>query len=158
MSESAEQKLDDEDLARRAQEGELEAFDVLVQRYERAMIAYFHKQLTHEQDSLDLAQQVLVKAYRNLHRFDPRRRFKPWLYALARRQLIDHYRRRRDPVPEAPAEADLRDPAALLASRDQTDRLWRWVRARLATAVKVMLHRARKRLQREWEREEGGNP
>lgn len=56
----------------------------------------------------DIVQEVYTKAFRNLDRYDPRRPFATWIYAIARNACVDFLRRRtRDPLagiaPNAPA-------------------------------------------------------
>ncbi len=56
----------------------------------------------------DVVQEVYAKAFRNLDRYDPRRPFATWIYAIARNACVDFLRRRtRDPLagiaPTAPA-------------------------------------------------------
>ncbi len=56
----------------------------------------------------DVVQEVYTKAFRNRDRYDPRRPFSTWIYAIARNACVDFLRRRtRDPLagiaPNAPA-------------------------------------------------------
>jgi RNA polymerase sigma-70 factor (ECF subfamily) len=56
----------------------------------------------------DVVQDVYAKAFRSLDRYDPRRPFTTWIYAIARNACVDFLRRRtRDPLaglaPNAPA-------------------------------------------------------
>jgi RNA polymerase sigma-70 factor (ECF subfamily) len=84
------------------------------------------------QSALDLVQDVYTKAYRHRARFDPKRSFSSWIYAIARNACVDYLRRRvRDPLstlapnaPFAPPELDTlqdkraQDPATIAERRD----------------------------------------
>lgn len=88
----------DEDLvvmARAAPEGDERAFEELIHRYE-AMVRANCRQLTasHE-ESRDLAQDVLVKAYRGLPGFELRSTFRTWLWGIKLNRCRDFLDRRR---------------------------------------------------------------
>lgn len=71
-------------LVRRAQEGDMTAFEALVCGHERGLYGFLRLRCPSEDESADLVQEVFLKVYRNLHRFDGgRSRFKTWLYTVA---------------------------------------------------------------------------
>lgn len=101
------QKLGDKDLARLVRAGSLEAFDVLLRRYETRVFNYVRSRIARTEDAEDLTQAIFVKAYRNIGRYDPHRKFETWIFCIARRETISHYRRARDLLRRAmPIEAD----------------------------------------------------
>jgi RNA polymerase sigma-70 factor (ECF subfamily) len=51
--------------------------------------------LANDQDARDAAQDTLVKVLKNLHRYDPNRRFSTWVFGIARNTCIDEHRRRK---------------------------------------------------------------
>ena len=117
MSESrALQALAAGQLVRQATNGDLDAFEELVTRLQKRVygFAYHHLRDTHE--AHDLAQEIFVKLYRNLARFDPERPFEPWFWKLAANTSIN-YRRRRVPQPAEPA-AEAIDPEGSRAEHD----------------------------------------
>jgi RNA polymerase sigma-70 factor (ECF subfamily) len=95
-----------EALARAAGGGDLDAFEGLVRRYQRRVYALAYQHLRDPDEAQDLAQEVFVRLYRNLHRYDSARPFEPWFWRLAG-NVASSYRRRRPA-----AAAELRDPAA----------------------------------------------
>jgi RNA polymerase sigma-70 factor (ECF subfamily) len=50
--------------------------------------------LTNDEDARDVAQDTLVRALRNLHRFEDGRPFSTWVFGIARNACIDEHRRR----------------------------------------------------------------
>ena len=73
----------DEFLARRAQAGDIDAFATLVERYQRTVVSLAYRMLDDAQEAEDVAQDVFIRAYQSLGRFDPSRRFFSWLYSIA---------------------------------------------------------------------------
>jgi RNA polymerase sigma-70 factor (ECF subfamily) len=121
----------DAEWIRRAQAGDSTAFDEIVRKYEGPLYGYFLRRIGHSEDARDACQQVFVAAYRGLARFDARRPFEPWFYTLARRHVVDHYRRRRPPVPSDEVVGN-DDPASELDRKETADALWVWVRRHLS--------------------------
>lgn len=91
--------------ARAARGGDLDAFEALVRRYQRRVYALAYQHLRDPHEAQDLAQEVFVRLFRSLDRYDPDRPFAPWFWRLAA-NVAATYRRRR------PASAvELRDVA-----------------------------------------------
>ena len=85
----------DEDLVASILDGELELFGDLVGRYQGRLVNYLFRMLRNEEDAHDLAQEVFLKIYEALDRFDPRYRFSTWLFRVAQNAAIDRIRKRR---------------------------------------------------------------
>lgn len=78
----------DEEIAHKVQDGDAEAFGVLVDRYTAKIERYANKFLFGYDDRQDMVQSVFVKAYTNIRSFDIRRPFSPWLYRIAHNEFI----------------------------------------------------------------------
>jgi RNA polymerase sigma-70 factor, ECF subfamily len=85
----------DEALARRAQAGDADAFATLVVRYQRAVLNLAYRMLGDVQEAEDVAQDVFIRAYQSLGRFDPSRRFFSWLYRIAVNRCLSYRDRAR---------------------------------------------------------------
>jgi RNA polymerase sigma-70 factor, ECF subfamily len=79
-------------LVQRAQSGSMEAFGLLVERYESGVYRYLMSSLRNHEDASDYAQQVFLKAWLNLASLQNMVCFKVWLYAIARNLMRDHWR------------------------------------------------------------------
>lgn len=101
----------DADLVRAAAQGELSAFEGLVQRHHQSLYAFLFRITLHQHDAEDLTQETFVAAFRALHRFDARYAFKTWLYTIGRRLAISAHRRRCASVIADAAVPDVLDPA-----------------------------------------------
>jgi RNA polymerase sigma-70 factor (ECF subfamily) len=87
----------DEDFAllTRAQTGDLRAFDELVTRHRAKIFAMIRNMIHNEADAWDLSQEVFIKAWNALPRFEARARFSTWLYRIAHNAVYDWTRRRK---------------------------------------------------------------
>ena len=103
-------------LANRATGGDLDAFEELIRRLQRRVYGFAFQHLRDADEAHDLAQEIFVKLYRNLGRFDPERPFEPWFWKLAANTTIN-YRRKRIPLP-AEQPNDAADPDAKFPAHD----------------------------------------
>lgn len=89
-----ENRLTDEELIRRYRDdGDRDAFAQLVQRYERELYNYLRRYLNDAELAEDAFQNTFLQVHLKCDMFDPRRRFRPWLYTVATNQAIDARRR-----------------------------------------------------------------
>jgi len=96
-------------LVRQATGGDLGAFEELIRRLQRRVYGFAYQHLRDADEAHDLAQEIFVKLYRNLGRYDPERPFEPWFWKLAANTSIN-YRRKRVPVPVESQDAGGLDP------------------------------------------------
>ena len=81
---------EDYDLVRQCQDGNKKAFEELVIKYQQKVFkrCYF---LLHrnKEEGEDAAQEVLVKAYRNINSFEGNSKFSTWLYTIAKNHCLN---------------------------------------------------------------------
>src|ERR1700720_4558295 len=87
--------VDERQLVRLAQKGEKAAFETLVHRHQHRVFAVARGILKRQEDVEDVAQQVVVKAYFSLKRFDQRAAFSTWLYKITVNECWDLLRKRK---------------------------------------------------------------
>ncbi|TMF79801.1 MAG: RNA polymerase sigma factor [Chloroflexi bacterium] len=80
---SSSQALAAAQLVRQATGGDLDAFEELLRRLQRRVYGFAYQHLRDVDEAHDLAQEIFVKLYRNLGRYDPERPFEPWFWKLA---------------------------------------------------------------------------
>lgn len=100
----------DRELVRRAQKEDEEAFEELVSRHQARVFAVAGGILRNKEDVEDIAQQVFLKAYFSLKRFDQRAAFSTWLYKITVNECWDLLRKRK--VRPLLYEADLSEEQA----------------------------------------------
>ncbi len=78
-----------------AQRGDKAAFGVLVRQYQRRAYGAAYSLVGNREDSLELAQEAFVKAFRSMGRFDASRPFYPWLYRIVRSTCLNHLKKKK---------------------------------------------------------------
>ena len=86
---------DDENIVAEVVSGRKELFRILVQRHERAVYAMGLSFLRNAEDAADFTQEVFLKSFRSLARFQGRSRFSTWLYRVAYNTALNSMRSRR---------------------------------------------------------------
>jgi RNA polymerase sigma-70 factor, ECF subfamily len=82
-------------LVRRAQNGEVSAYEDLVRMHQHRVLAVVGGILRGSEDVEDVAQQALAKAYFSIRRFDLRSAFGTWLYKIAVNECWDYLRKKK---------------------------------------------------------------
>jgi len=96
---------EDRELVRLSQAGNESAFEDLVRRHQQRVFALVNGILRRPDDVEDVAQQVFLKAYLGIRRFDQRAAFSTWLYKIAVNECWDYLRKKK--VRPLVYEADL---------------------------------------------------
>jgi len=88
------EQLDDRALVAQVLEGDRDRFTDLVRRYEKRVINYVYR-ITHRyEEAHDLAQDIFVKVYLALDRYDSKYQFSTWLFRIAQNAAIDVLRKK----------------------------------------------------------------
>jgi len=87
---------DERVLVKQAQNGELNAFDELVRRYQERIYATVYHMTANHEDANDLAQESFIKAYRALKSFKGDSSFFTWLYRIAINKTINHLKQKKN--------------------------------------------------------------
>lgn len=89
----------DENLAVLYLAGDENALQVLIHRHMTGIYNFAAQFVGYGQNAEDVAQEAFIKTWKNLKKFDPHKKFKPWLYRIARNSAIDYLRQRKITVP-----------------------------------------------------------
>src|SRR5881394_2251591 len=87
---------DDQQLVKRAQGGDLEAYDELVRRYQERIYATIYHMTANHEDANDLAQETFIKAYQALKSFKGDSSFFTWVYRIAINKTINFLKQRKN--------------------------------------------------------------
>lgn len=88
--------VSDEILVRRCvNERSEDAFTQLFRRHQKGILNYIFRMTGSYDLALELTQEVFVRAFQSLDRFDSRYRFTTWIYHIASNRTIDHLRKKR---------------------------------------------------------------
>jgi RNA polymerase sigma-70 factor (ECF subfamily) len=163
-------------LAIAAQEGCIESFESLVRQFEKPLYHFLLTKTRDPHQAEDLLQDTFLITYRKLDRFNPVYPFSSWIFTIANRLAISHYRKQKSLVEEHEFATET-TPVGKVMEREWARLLWAQAKRLLSenhftalrlfysegmtidevaftmkrkpNSVKVWLHRARKRLARE---------
>jgi RNA polymerase sigma-70 factor (ECF subfamily) len=96
-------EVEDRDLIKKARRGHVEAYNLLVSRWEKRIYNYILRLVGSREDAQDSTQDTFLKAYQSLGRLEDEGRFAPWLFRIAHNEAYSLLRKRR-PEGEMPAE------------------------------------------------------
>ena len=131
----SESDFDDQLIVSQIVSGQKDLFRLLVRRHERAVYGMGLSFFRNKDDASDFAQDVFLKAYRSLSRFEGRSRFSTWLYKVAYNTAINEVNRRKEYHSLAEEDAE-----KLATSGDTPERL------AIRNAAKEAVHAALKDL------------
>jgi len=89
-------KLTDKDLITKYLKGEEKALEALIGRYLRLVYSFVYRRTGQEAEvAEDITQEVFVKMWKNLKRFDRKKIFRAWIFCLAKNTCIDFLRKKK---------------------------------------------------------------
>lgn len=96
----------DEEIVAAVLAGASERYGELVRRYQGRVVNYLYRILRNVDDAHDLSQDVFIRVYRALDRFNPEYKFSTWFFRVAQNAAIDVVRKRKLPVVSMERPAD----------------------------------------------------
>ncbi|MFL5621009.1 MAG: sigma-70 family RNA polymerase sigma factor [Gemmatimonadaceae bacterium] len=91
--------MDDGDVVASFLGGEERAFQELVERYQTRLLNFIYRTIGDREKAEDLVQEVFIRVYRHLHRFDRSKKFSTWAYTIASNLAKNELRNRsRNPL------------------------------------------------------------
>lgn len=107
----------DEQLVEKYSQGDEESLKILIRRHLKPIYNFVIRSINGKEEAEDLTQEVFLKTWSNLKKFDRQKKFKTWIYAIARNAIID-YLRKKKPLTVSSAvnsEGETVDYSALVA-------------------------------------------
>jgi len=131
---------DDREAIQACQHGEREAFDRLVERYQRDVYRLCFRYVNNHHDASDMAQEVFLKAYRAIAKFRGDSSFSTWLYRIAVNTCLNFKAARKVPAEELSEHvADGAAPVLERLERDERSQRVREAVARLPEKQRATL-------------------
>lgn len=127
---------------REVAEAALSDFGSIVDAYQNRLYGFVRRILKDDEEALDVTQEVFVRAFRNLRRFDGRCSLKAWLFKIAHNLCVDRARRRRVRFAEEQLDCGEDEQQASLLSDDR----WNPESLVLTEELLVVVDRAVERL------------
>ncbi|MBM3236690.1 sigma-70 family RNA polymerase sigma factor [Candidatus Poribacteria bacterium] len=76
-------RVSDEELMIRCRNGDMSAFELLVSRYQNAIINFIYRSIGDYHRAEDLSQETFLRVFKSASRYEPKAQFKNWLYKIA---------------------------------------------------------------------------
>ena len=94
--EAERQETNDRDVELMAmvRNGDIAAFESLVERHKRPVIGTVAKMLGNPSEAEDIAQQVFIRVWKSASRYEPQAKFTTWLFTITRNLVFNEVRRR----------------------------------------------------------------
>ena len=112
-------------LVRRAQQGEMSAYDDLVRRYQERIYATIYHMTSNHEDANDLAQETFIKAFQALKSFKGGSSFYTWVYRIGVNKTINFLKQRKNRAHMSLNDLDFNaehDPDLVALISDKTPR------------------------------------
>ena len=75
--------------------GEEKSLEILIKRYLKPIYSFVYRYIRDSQEAEDIAQEVFIKTWRNLKKFDKNRSFKTWIFSIAKNTSIDWLKKKK---------------------------------------------------------------
>jgi RNA polymerase sigma-70 factor (ECF subfamily) len=85
----------DEEIVDRIKRGEVDRFELLVERYQKRLVNYIFRMINDYEAALELSQDVFLKVYSALEKYNPEFKFTTWVHRIASNATIDWLRKKR---------------------------------------------------------------
>ena len=76
-------RVSDEELMIRCRNGDMSAFELLVSRYQNAILNFIYRSIGDYHRAEDLSQETFLRMFKSASKYEPRAQFKNWLYKIA---------------------------------------------------------------------------
>ena len=101
--------------------GDFEAFAKIVDAYQARVLGFVRRMVRGEEEAKDVTQEVFIKAFRHMDRFDGRSSLRTWLFRIAHNLCIDRARRHDRGLSETSLEPAMADDEPLDFADDRWD-------------------------------------
>jgi len=75
--------------------GEEKFLEILIKRYLKPIYSFACQYVGNSQEAEDITQEVFIKAWRSLKKFNQKKSFKTWIFAIAKNTCIDFFKKKK---------------------------------------------------------------
>ena len=87
--------LQDKELIHGYLKGDEKSLEILFERYLKMIYSFVYKNVGNEATAEDITQEVFIKVWKNIKKFDQNKNFKPWIFQIAKNTSIDFLRKKK---------------------------------------------------------------
>ncbi len=88
-------KESDEQLIFNYLKGDEKSLEILIQRYLKPVYTFIYRHINNVHEAEDITQEVFVRMWRNIKKFDQQKSFKTWIFSIAKNAAIDFLRKKK---------------------------------------------------------------
>jgi RNA polymerase sigma-70 factor (ECF subfamily) len=88
-------KGNDEQLVANYLKGDEKSLEVLIQQYLKPIFSFIYRYIGDIQEAEDITQEVFVRMWRNIRKFDKQKSFKTWIFSIAKNASIDFLKKKK---------------------------------------------------------------
>ncbi len=75
--------------------GDEKSLEILIKQYLKPIYNFTYRYVNNSQDAEDITQDVFVKVWRNLKKFDRNKSFKTWIFHIAKNTCFDYFKKKK---------------------------------------------------------------
>jgi len=87
--------LSDKNLIQQYLKGDSKSLDILIEKYLKMIYGFVYKNVGDTATAEDITQEVFIKIWKNIKKFDQNKSFKPWIFQIAKNTSIDFLRKKK---------------------------------------------------------------
>ena len=87
--------LEDKNLIQQYLKGDEKSLELLIAKYLKIIYSFIYKNVGSQADAEDITQEVFLKIWKNIKKFDQKKSFKPWIFQIAKNSSIDFLRKKK---------------------------------------------------------------
>jgi RNA polymerase sigma-70 factor (ECF subfamily) len=95
MTDAMPEEKDDKTIIFEYLKGDQKALEFLVKKYLNHIYSFIYKNVGDPEAAEDITQEVFVRVWKNIRKFDLNKDFKPWIFQIAKNASIDYLRKRK---------------------------------------------------------------
>ena len=88
-------EIDDKEIIKKYLEGDEKSLEILIKKYLNLIYGFVYKNVGNIAGAEDITQEVFIKVWKNLKKFDQKKEFKPWIFQIAKNASIDYLRKKK---------------------------------------------------------------
>ncbi len=89
------EKMTDQEIIEIVKNGNKDAFEEIIKRYKNLVFALIHRMTNDYEEANDTAQEIFIRIYKNLDKYDPEYKFSTWIITITTNYIIDQRRKRK---------------------------------------------------------------
>jgi len=94
LGKGVDKLIDESTLISNTLNGDIQSFALLVQAYQGQLYNFIYKMTKSKEDAEDILQDVFVKVYNNLYKYNKNYRFSTWIYTITVNTIKSTYKKR----------------------------------------------------------------